>query len=384
MNRLARFFQRNVQILLVIAALLIAARVALPYAVKWYVNKTLDEMPEYDGRIGDVDMKLWRGAYEIESIDIVKTGGDVPVPFFSSKRVQFSVEWKALFAGALVGEMILQSPIINLVNGPTPETTVVGIDKPWLELIKKLFPLDINRFEVIDGSLHYRDFYSRPKVNLEIDRIALLGTNFTNSRKLSKILVANIDMTGRAFRQSDLRLTAKVDPSTERPTFDLNFKMQPVALTALNDFTRAYAKFDFEKGTLEVAAEIAVADGNLTGYIKPLFDGVAVIDLKENIQNPLKLVWEGAMGGLLRLFRNQPQNRFATKIPLSGSFDNPQASIFPTLGNILKNAFVRAFQSNIEDIIELGDAQAEPEPKKRDEKKSNDSERPSAPHGGRP
>ncbi|MGB7839919.1 MAG: hypothetical protein WBL40_17600, partial [Terrimicrobiaceae bacterium] len=148
-----RQFSRNtVQIALVILALLVGLRLALPHFVKKYVNKKLDEMPEYDGRIGDVDMHLWRGAYSIQGVEIIKTDGDVPVPFFSSKRVTFSVEWKALFNGALVGEIDFYSPVINFVQGPSRKTRQVGVDKPWLHVIKELFPLNINRFAVHDGT----------------------------------------------------------------------------------------------------------------------------------------------------------------------------------------------------------------------------------------
>lgn len=368
-RRIRGFARANFQILLVVAALLIAARVALPFLVKWYVNKTLDEMPEYDGRIGDVDMKLWRGAYEIESVDIVKTSGDIPVPFFSSQKVEFSVEWKALFDGALVGEMLIQSPVINFVNGPTEGTQQVGVDKPWLDVIKKLFPLDINRFEVRNGSIHYRDFSTSPKVDLELDRITMLATNLTNSRKLSKTLVASISAKGRAFGESALSAETRLDPSTDRPTFDLDFKMEPVSLTKLNEFTRAYGKFDFERGTLAVALELAASDGRLNGYLKPLFDDVAVVSLKEDSKNPLQLVWESTVGGLLRLFRNQPKDRFATKIPISGTFSDPKIPILPIIGNILKNEFIRAYQGDVENTVSLEDAARAGEKTSRDEKK---------------
>lgn len=362
--RLRHFAKRNIQILLVLAVLLIALRVALPHLVKWYVNKTLDEMPDYDGRIGDVDMKLWRGAYEIEEIRIVKTSGDVPVPFFSSGRVEFSVEWKALFDGALVAEIEFDRPVVNFVNGPTEDTSQVGVDKPWLDVIKKLFPLDINRFQVNDGSIHYRDFHSTPKIDLEIDRIQMLATNLTNTKRYSKTLVATIKATARAFQESNLRVDTRIDPSTDRPTFDLDLEMSPVSLVKLNDFVEAYGGFDFEKGTFALAAELAASDGKLNGYLKPLFDDVAVINLKENVKSPLKLVWEGLVGGILRLFRNQPQDRLATKIPISGNFSDPKTPILPVLGNILKNEFIRAFTGDVENSISLQDAAAKKEPKK--------------------
>jgi hypothetical protein len=134
-----------------VLALLIGLRVALPHIVKKYVNKKLDEMPKYGGRIGDVDMHLWRGAYSIQDIEIIKTDGKVPVPFFDANRATFSREWKALFNGALVGEIDFCNPVMNFVQGPTRQTSQVGVDKPWLDVIKKLFPLDINRFAVHNG-----------------------------------------------------------------------------------------------------------------------------------------------------------------------------------------------------------------------------------------
>ncbi|MGE5860576.1 MAG: hypothetical protein ACM34J_08465, partial [Ignavibacteria bacterium] len=106
---------RTGQILIALILILAAVRIALPYIVKDYVNKTLSEIPEYSGRVGDVDISLIRGAYVIEDVSLVKTDGKVPVPFFSAKRVDLSVQWSALFEGSVVGEIELDNPKINFV-----------------------------------------------------------------------------------------------------------------------------------------------------------------------------------------------------------------------------------------------------------------------------
>ena len=85
--------------------MLVAARVALPYVVKRYVNKTLAELPGYSGSVADIDISLWRGAYQIQGLRVVKTGGKVPVPFVSSRLIDLSVEWKALLNGSIVAEI---------------------------------------------------------------------------------------------------------------------------------------------------------------------------------------------------------------------------------------------------------------------------------------
>jgi hypothetical protein len=354
---LRRIGRYQFQFLLVLAALLIAARVAMPWFVLRYVNQKINEMPGYGGHINDVDIHLWRGAYTVRRIDIVKTDGDVPVPFFAAPDIDFSVEWRALFQGSLVAKIVFDRPVINFVAGPTEETSQVGVDKPWLSVIKDLFPLDINRCEVLDGAVHYRDFHSKPKIDLEIDRIHMLMTNLTNSSKLSKTLIANIEVTARVFKSGRLGAKVRLDPRPDKATFDLAATIEPIPLETLNDFTKAYAAFDFEKGTFAFATELAAKDGHVEGYMKPIFDGIVIADLKDAVRNPLKLVWESFVGGVTRLLRNQPRNRFATKIPISGDFDAPRIAVLPMLGNLFKNEFVRAYQGNLDGSIDFGDAQ---------------------------
>lgn len=354
LRRLGRF---QFQLLLVLIALLIAARVAMPYFVLRYVNQKINEMPDYGGHIDDVDIHLWRGAYTVRGIDIVKTGGGVPVPFFSAPDVDFSVEWRALFQGSLLAKIIFNRPLINFVAGPTEETSQVGVDKPWLSVIKELFPLQINRFEVFDGAVHYRDFHSKPKIDLPVDRIHMIATNLTNSSKLSKTLIAHIEATAIVFDSGRFGVKVRLDPRPARATFDLAATVEPIPLEKLNDFTRAYAGFDFQKGTFAFATELAAKDGHVEGYMKPIFDDIVIADLKDIARNPLKLAWEGLIGGVTRLLRNQPKNRFATRIPISGDFDAPRAAVLPAIGNLFRNEFVRAYQGDLDGTIDFGDAQ---------------------------
>ncbi|HLB33048.1 MAG TPA: hypothetical protein VJK54_02315 [Chthoniobacterales bacterium] len=53
----------------------------------------------------------------------------------------------------------------------------------------------------------------------------------------------------------------------------------------------------------------------------------------------------------MHLFRNLPKDRFATKIPIYGTFSGPRAAILPTLGNILKNEFIRAYTGQFENRL---------------------------------
>src|SRR4051812_13586137 len=85
-----------------ILALLIILRLFLPAIVLRYVNKTLADMHGYYGHVTDIDISLYRGAYQINDIYLNKVDSvsKKQTPFFSAGTIDLSVEWRALFQGA--------------------------------------------------------------------------------------------------------------------------------------------------------------------------------------------------------------------------------------------------------------------------------------------
>src|SRR5579863_2761389 len=84
-----------------IILLLVAARLAMPYAIKTYVNGQLGRLSDYSGRLEGIRVHLWRGAYEIRELNVAKKKGGAPVPFFSSASIDLSLQWRELFHGSV-------------------------------------------------------------------------------------------------------------------------------------------------------------------------------------------------------------------------------------------------------------------------------------------
>src|SRR5262249_34669882 len=131
-------------ILLAIAALFGAARLLLPSQLRDYVNRTLDRNHLYEGRIGNVEVHLLRGAYSIHDVKISQRTGNVPVPLLAAKQVDFSVQWDALIHGRIVGQFVMQEPELNFVAGSDQNEAQTGAGAPWLQVIRDLFPIKIN------------------------------------------------------------------------------------------------------------------------------------------------------------------------------------------------------------------------------------------------
>jgi hypothetical protein len=350
-----RIQHKKTAILVLIVLILIGVRAYLPIAIRNYVNRTLDRLPDYDGQIGDVDLNLWRGAYNIQNCKIVKTDGKVPVPFFESENIDLSVQWKAIFEGKAVGEIEIQKGKLNFVSGPTEQQSQTEIDSEWLSVVKDLFPLRINRFELNDGEVHFKDFHSDPKVDVKLTQLYVEGKNLSNSRHPPKGMVGEIEAHGKVENQAPLNAKVQLEPAAKLPKFNLDMDLRELPVKALNDFLTAYANIDAESGTIGTDIEIATADNRFKGYIKPIIKDLKILSLKKDSDNPFKLVWESFVGFWNFIFENQKHDQIAAKIPFSGTYDHPHMRIWPTVASVLQNAFVQAITPGNDKKIDLKD-----------------------------
>src|SRR5690554_5928211 len=138
-GRARRFSRAAVKLALTVIVILVLARIAAAQVLQWYVNTKLDESPDYAGQVGDIDLALFRGAYRIEDIEIMKINGNVPVPLFAAREVELSVLWRALLNGAVVGEAVLHAPQINIVDSEDDSRKQTGEGGQWLTIIDDLF-----------------------------------------------------------------------------------------------------------------------------------------------------------------------------------------------------------------------------------------------------
>jgi len=342
-------------ILIVIVTLLIAGRIYLPYFVTDYVNKVLDDVPGYSGSISDVDIHLYRGAYKIYDLKMVKTDGDVQVPFVDIPEIDLSVQWKALFKGSVVGEIALINPQLNFVMAASDSaaTQQTGGDADWTKPIKQLMPIQINQFEITNGSIHYLDFSTKPKVDIYLDKLDLLATNFSNANKNNDRLPSSITANCTSMGGGALSLNCKINPLMKVPDLDLELKFEKANIPDFNEFTQAYSKLDFHKGELNIYSEVAVKDGQLNGYVKPVINDLKVVDLRADSKNPLGLIWESFAGLFIEIFENQKKDQFASKATMQGDLNNIKTNIWSVIGNIFKNAFIEAFKKNIDDTVDF-------------------------------
>lgn len=349
---------RTVKILLSLAVLLIIARLLLPYFALKYVNRTLADMGEYTGRVQDINIQLIRGAYQLDSLTIRKVKGKIKEPFLVMPKTDLSVEWKSLFKGKLVSEVEAYKPQLNFAFSDDEASNQTGAEVDWTAYLAKLLPISINRFAVIDGTVNLTSLVTQPRADLSLHSVNAELRNIRNvddvQKKLPSPVKATADAPGYGGK---LDFQANMNLFKVTPDFDYNLAFTDVQLVKINALAKSYANVDFERGTVSVFSEMAMFDGRFDGYIKPLTKDMHIFKLNEHEGRSVgKFFTELLAQAGTAVLKNQKEDQVATKIPISGTIDNPKTAVWPTIFGVLRNAYIEAFKGEIDNDITLNDA----------------------------
>src|SRR5690606_14131107 len=112
--RLPSLKTKKARIIIAVILLLVIFRILLPYIVLHYANKSLAKVDGYYGHLDDIDISLYRGAYKIKDMYLNKRDSATgkQTDFFKVALIDLSVEWKALLHGELVGELVVDRPVL--------------------------------------------------------------------------------------------------------------------------------------------------------------------------------------------------------------------------------------------------------------------------------
>ncbi|MCQ4326814.1 hypothetical protein CXK94_06475 [Stutzerimonas stutzeri] len=340
-------------ILLSLALLLLLLHLALPHLVRNYLNEKMADMGDYQGHIEDVDLAWWRGGYRIEALNIEKKGKKVQAPLLKAPVIDIAISWRALLREqAVVGRVTFRRPELNFVDGGARGESQTGEGVDWREQLDALLPITLNEVRVIDGQLSFRNFTADPQVHVYANAIEASLYNLTNTADDRGRRVATFEGTGKLFNQAPIEAGARFDPFTDWEDFEVSLRVTGVPLKQLNDFSRAYGKFDFAAGDGDLVLEVEATDSRLDGYIKPLLRNVEIFDFQQDIANEdkgfFRGIWEALVGTGEETLQNQRKDQFATRIELSGSTRDTEVSAFQAFIAILRNAFVEAFSTRFE------------------------------------
>ena len=335
--------------LVVVLVLLLILRLALPALLRNAVNRRLARIPDYTGQVAEIDVGLWRGAYSLHDVEIVKREGGIKEPFFKAKHIDFSLAWRELLHRKVVSDIFAEGVELNFVRGRSAADSQLAADRRWQEVINDLFPIDITFLEVRESRVRYVDESTNPRVDVEVAHLAAVATGLRNrTEENEQEFPARIDLSGETIGGGRLRVTTQAEPLALQPHFLLKLELEQVALPALNDFLRAYGGVDVSAGTFKGYLEMTARDGKFDGYFKPFFENVDFKDVAGQDKNVGEQIWEGVVRFFAFVFKNHRKDQVATRIPFSGEFGKTEVGAWQTFVNLLRHAFIRPWPEKLE------------------------------------
>ena len=183
----------------------------------------------------------------------------------------------------------------------------------------------------------YRMFISGTDIELE---------NWSN--QLSEG-TAKVQLKGLLMGSGATQIRGSFRPETKSPDFDLSVKILKTQVKSLNNMLRAYGGADVAAGVFSVFSEMTVKNGQVQGYLKPLFKDVTAYDPEQDKDKGLlKKIFEKTINVASSVLKNTPRGEVATKADVSGPVENPQASTWEVVVTLFKNAFFDAVLPGLE------------------------------------
>jgi hypothetical protein len=304
---------------------------------------------------------------------------DTPA-FATIPAMELALQWRGLFRGRAVGELVMHEPVLNLVQGPSDEEQQLGAGVNWPQEIRDLFPFTLNVVEARNGLITFKAPGISTDDSLTMRDLQVQLRNLTNMQDVAEPAFAELDVRGGIMGNAPLVLTGRIDPNEMTPTFDIDLSLEGAKLVDVNPWLREFLKVDAEMGAFSMYSELAAAEGRFEGYVRPILENPELFNSETDDQGPFRKAWEALVNVAAKVLENRQEQQVATQIPLRGEIENPSVDLLATMVNLLRNAFVAAFSHSLDGSITLRDvatdvrgltgeppAEEQPEPEEEEE-----------------
>ncbi len=206
--------------------------------------------------------------------------------------------------------------------------------------------LNIDQLEIKRSNVGFINKGAKPDYRIYVDETDFRLSHFSNHLTEGR---TEANLKGKFMGSGNLGASATFRPLRKGPDLNLAVSIEHTDLKTMNDLLRAYGKFDVAAGDFSFFMEVAVREGQVTGYVKPLFKNLKVYDRRQDKEkSTFRKLYEGMIGGISKLLENRPRKEVATRADISGSIENPQSSTWQVLVRLIENAFFKAILPGFE------------------------------------
>ena len=205
------------------------------------------------------------------------------------------------------------------------------------KVFNQMFPVNIGKFELKNGSVEFIDKSIVPNYVANISDINCIVNNLSTD----VTTVAALTMDAKFDGNSTVNITGVTNPFKEEMLLDVNVQLDNMNMGPLSPYTGRYIGYDIEKGDLTVNLDYVIK-GSLLDSINDLeIDRFTLgnrVESKEAIKAPFKLA--------ISLLKDR-KGLININMPVKGSIDDPEFKvgkiIFKTILKLVLKAATSPF-----------------------------------------
>jgi Domain of Unknown Function (DUF748) len=326
--------------LAVVFALLLSLRMALPVWIRHRINGNAGEKG-YGWTVRDVDIHVFRAAYDIEGVVLRQKGRLVPT--FTAERITSTVRLKTLFHPPVTAEAEAFKPTLDLALDAGPERSE-PMDRPdWARLLHRLTLLRLSSFTIHQGKIRFQDKHVHPEVDIYALGVDIKAENlFRGSGDSSRW--AGISAQGKLMGQAPFDFQTRIKPEAGSPALKLDLSLSGLELKTMNGALLAYAGLAVAKGRMDLQAHAVASGGGYRGTLQSELHDFAISDSGAKRKGIVKrVVAEVAkVAGIILEKKSERQEEAGKEPPemdFSGRFPGPVRDSWSASEYLIKSAF---------------------------------------------
>lgn len=358
-----RFLKRH-PILIGILVLILAVRAIAPSLILKKVNGTLAEIsPFYSAHVKDLDISILRMAYRLEGLTASKKGEKAP--FFTSKAIDVSVAWRELFRGRVLTDIDVVKADLDFDKGfalfvkKNPEQS----QKDAVNAKDTLFPVKVERLRILDSEVKFRPLDTmKDQKAWRMSDLELAARNITPTRANELTLFTG---SGRLMDNAPLKIAGEAYMKKEPVSWKVDAELHGFDVKALNPIMREYIPLTFNRGDLDVYAEVRSENGKMLGYVKPFAKDLDFVGDKGDFKGVPQFFVEVLGAFAKEILKNKDDKSVATQIDFGTVNGQLKVNTGKAIGKALDHGFGdSSLDRKIDNSLELKTPKVAKEDKK--------------------
>ncbi|MGE5752845.1 MAG: DUF748 domain-containing protein, partial [Deltaproteobacteria bacterium] len=196
-------------------------------------------------------------------------------------------------------------------------------------------PVSIETVSFQGGHINFTDHFIKPNYSANLLEVGGRVSGLSSE----EMKMADVDLRGRLENYAPLEITGKINPLRNDLFVDLKIDFKDMDLSPLTPYSGRYAGYTIEKGKLTLSLKYLIVKRKLEATNNVFLDQFTFGDAVESPQAtklPVRLA--------VALLKNR-KGEINLDMPLSGSLDDPQFSVWRVVIKIIVNLLVKAATS---------------------------------------